>query len=62
MDNNLIRIDAYDRVIGKAKYTTDLYDCNMLVGAVQFGFCTPGFIMSVTAMSESGTTYSEEEI
>ena len=31
-------------------------------GAVQCGFCTPGFILTATAMVESGKKYSREEI
>ncbi len=30
--------------------------------AVQCGFCTPGFIMSITAMTESGQRFSIKEI
>lgn len=31
-------------------------------GAVQCGFCTPGFVMSITSMLESGKKYTREEI
>ena len=31
-------------------------------GAVQCGFCTPGFLMSATAIVESGKDYTREEI
>ncbi len=31
-------------------------------GAVQCGFCTPGFIMSATAIIESGKDYTRKEI
>ncbi|MEG6584678.1 xanthine dehydrogenase subunit XdhC [Dendrosporobacter sp. 1207_IL3150] len=31
-------------------------------GAVQCGFCTPGFVMSITSMVESGKQYTREEI
>lgn len=31
-------------------------------GAIQCGFCTPGFVMSATAMVESGKKYTKEEI
>jgi carbon-monoxide dehydrogenase small subunit len=31
-------------------------------GAVQCGFCTPGFVMAATAMQDRGKVYSEEEI
>lgn len=31
-------------------------------GAVQCGFCTPGFILATTAMVESGKKYPREEI
>ncbi|MBU2702653.1 carbon-monoxide dehydrogenase small subunit [Sporomusaceae bacterium BoRhaA] len=31
-------------------------------GAVQCGFCTPGFVMSITSMLESGKEYTREEI
>ena len=31
-------------------------------GAIQCGFCTPGLVLSTTAMVESGEEYTEEEI
>ncbi len=31
-------------------------------GAVQCGFCTPGFLMSATAMKENGRKYTREEV
>lgn len=31
-------------------------------GAVQCGFCTPGLILTATALSESGRKYTDEEI
>ncbi len=31
-------------------------------GAVQCGFCTPGFVMAATAMHAQGKIFSEEEI
>lgn len=31
-------------------------------GGVQCGFCTPGFVMTITSMLESGHTYSMEEL
>lgn len=31
-------------------------------GAIQCGFCTPGFVMSATAMLESGKKFTREEI
>lgn len=31
-------------------------------GAIQCGFCTPGLVLTATAMVESGKTYTREEI
>ena len=31
-------------------------------GAVQCGFCTPGLVLTATALTESGRKYSDEEI
>jgi len=31
-------------------------------GAVQCGFCTPGYILTATAMADSGRKYTREEI
>jgi len=31
-------------------------------GAVQCGFCTPGLVLTTTALTESGRKYSDEEI
>jgi carbon-monoxide dehydrogenase small subunit len=31
-------------------------------GAVQCGFCTPGLVLTTTALAESGKKYSDEEI
>ena len=31
-------------------------------GAIQCGFCTPGLVMTTTALRASGRTYSDEEI
>ena len=31
-------------------------------GAIQCGFCTPGLVLSTTAMVESGNTYTHDEV
>jgi carbon-monoxide dehydrogenase small subunit len=31
-------------------------------GAIQCGFCTPGLVLSTTALRESGRTFTEDEI
>jgi carbon-monoxide dehydrogenase small subunit len=31
-------------------------------GAIQCGFCTPGLVLSTTAMVESGRTYTHDEV
>ena len=31
-------------------------------GAIQCGFCTPGLVLSTTALLDSGRTFTEEEI
>jgi carbon-monoxide dehydrogenase small subunit len=31
-------------------------------GAIQCGFCTPGLVMSTTALRESGRTFTEDEL
>lgn len=31
-------------------------------GAIQCGFCTPGLVLTATALAESGRKYSDEEI
>lgn len=42
--------------------TTPLQQAFIDEGAVQCGFCTPGFIMSATAIIESGKSYTRNEI
>jgi len=39
-----------------------LKECFADEGAVQCGFCTPGLVLTATALTESGRKYSDEEI
>jgi carbon-monoxide dehydrogenase small subunit len=41
---------------------SDLQQSFVDEGAVQCGFCIPGFVISATELRESGKNYSREEI
>ncbi|NFV12307.1 (2Fe-2S)-binding protein [Clostridium sporogenes] len=48
--------------VGKNGKLSDVQKAFIDEGAVQCGFCTPGLVLTTTALVESGTDYTDEEI
>ncbi len=48
--------------VGKNGKLSDVQKAFIDEGAVQCGFCTPGLVLTTTALVESGKDYTDEEI
>lgn len=55
-------IRTVESLTGPDGSLSDLQQAFIDEGAVQCGFCTPGFLMSALPIVESGETYTREEI
>lgn len=55
-------IRTLESLLGPNGELSDIQQAFIDEGAVQCGFCTPGFIMSATEMLQSGKEYSDDEI
>ena len=42
--------------------TSEVQQAMLDENAVQCGFCSPGFVMTITAMAESGKNFTRDEI
>jgi carbon-monoxide dehydrogenase small subunit len=48
--------------VAKGGELSPVQDAFVQEGAIQCGFCTPGLVMTTTALRSSGRAYSDEEI
>ncbi|HSW35359.1 MAG TPA: xanthine dehydrogenase subunit XdhC [Candidatus Limnocylindrales bacterium] len=48
--------------IAKGGLPSKLQEAFIAEGAIQCGYCTPGFVISATSMVESGKCYSKEDV
>lgn len=55
-------IRTLESLLGPNGELSELQQCFIDEGAVQCGFCTPGFIMTAVEILESGHDYTEEEL
>ncbi len=55
-------IRTLESLLGPNGELSDIQQAFIDEGAVQCGFCTPGFIMTAVEILESGKTYTEEEL
>ena len=55
-------VTTIEGVEGPGGELSDVQKHFVKAGAVQCGFCTPGFVLSTTAMVESGREYTDDEI
>ncbi len=55
-------IRTVEGLVGKNGELSDIQQAFIDEGAVQCGFCTPGFIMSAVEILESGKRYTRDEL
>jgi len=56
------KIITLESLMGPHGEISDIQQAFIDEAAVQCGFCTPGFIMSATAILESGKEYTDDEL